>query len=64
VEFASHSEPSRLEGNRPIYTAIGVAWERNESDEIRSGMTVNGTMYTSPEHNWFIRVEGECAKID
>lgn len=64
VEFISHSEPFRIEGNKEIYTAIALAWERNESDEIKSGMTVDGSPYTTPDYNWFIRVEGECAKID
>jgi hypothetical protein len=64
VEFVSHSEPPRLEGARQIYTVVALAWEQNESEEIRSGMIVDGNLYTSPDHNWFIRVEGECNKIN
>ena len=64
VEFISHSEPFRAEGNREIYTCIAVGWEKNESDEIHSGITQNGILSSTPGYNWFIRVEGECSKAD
>jgi hypothetical protein len=64
VEFISHSEPFRAEGNREIYTYIALAWERNDSDEIHSGVTQDGKFYSTPGYNWFIRVEGECSQTD
>lgn len=64
IEFISHSEPFRAEGNREIYTCIALGWEKNESDEIHSGLTQNGELYSTPDYNWFIRVEGECSRLD
>ena len=64
VEFISHSEPFRAEGNREIYTCIAIGWERNESDEIHSGVILDGELQSTPDYNWFIRVEGECSQID
>jgi hypothetical protein len=64
VEFISHSEPFRAEGNREIYTYIALNWERNESDEIHSGIVHNGQILSASDYNWFIRVEGECSQTD
>ncbi|MEJ2739108.1 MAG: hypothetical protein P8105_04670 [Dehalococcoidia bacterium] len=64
VEFISHSEPFRAEGNREIYTCIAVGWERNESDEIHSAAIFDGELHSTADYNWFIRVEGECSQAD
>jgi hypothetical protein len=64
VEFISHSEPFRAEGNREIFTCIAIAWERNESDEIHSGVAQDGQLYSASEYNWFFRVEGECSQLN
>lgn len=62
VEFISHSEPFRIEGTKEIFTAIGLAWEYNDSDIVRSGAVIEGNLLGAAGLNWFIRVLGECSQ--
>jgi hypothetical protein len=64
VEFISHSEQFKIVGTKEIYTAIGLAWEYNKSDIVRSGAVINGDLLGVADLNWFIRVRGECSQIE